>query len=49
MAHTCPECGLICHCGGDIDDIIFGTEIYCSHCWPEDDDEDDSDEDLDDE
>lgn len=35
MAHSCPECGLICHCGGDIDDCCFeGTpeERACGHC-----------------
>lgn len=35
MAHECPECGLTCYCGGDIDDCCFhGTEeeMYCSHC-----------------
>ncbi len=21
MAHTCPDCGMVCYCGGDIDDI----------------------------
>lgn len=37
MAHTCPECGTICHCCGDIDDIVFDhTEINvaCRH-WKE--------------
>jgi hypothetical protein len=35
MAHECPNCGMICHCGGDIDDICFsGTseEFGCTHC-----------------
>ena len=36
MAHTCPDCGLTCHCGGDIDDIDFGDDseeaIACTHC-----------------
>ena len=36
MAHTCPDCGLLCHCGGDIDDIDFGDDcpeaIACKHC-----------------
>lgn len=33
MAHTCPECGMVCHCGGDIDDICFGeADEFCSHC-----------------
>ena len=30
MAHECPECGMICHCLGDIDDIMFETD-YCEH------------------
>jgi hypothetical protein len=33
MSHECPDCGMTCHCGGDIDDICFGeTDEYCSHC-----------------
>ncbi len=35
MAHTCPECGMLCHCGGDIDDCEFdGTpeQDRCGHC-----------------
>lgn len=31
MAHTCPECGYICHCKGDIDDIDFGERGDCEH------------------
>jgi hypothetical protein len=35
MAHTCPECGCLCHCGGDIDDIDFGDDcegaMSCHH------------------
>jgi len=34
MAHECPECGKICHCQGDIDDIILDAEsshINCEH------------------
>lgn len=27
MAHTCPECGMLCHCKGDIDDVDLGR-------WP---------------
>ena len=23
MAHECPDCYMVCHCGGDIDDIEF--------------------------
>ena len=35
MAHTCPDCGLICYCNGDIDDCLFGNtadEDACDHC-----------------
>lgn len=39
MAHSCPECGLLCHCNGDIDDCCFDFEedvIRCDHCEEED-------------
>lgn len=36
MAHTCPECGSICHCHGDIDDIDFGEDYGCDCCLDED-------------
>ena len=35
MAHECPECGDRCHCGGDVDDLVFNDtryEIMCKHC-----------------
>ena len=35
MAHECPDCGLICHCHGDIDDICLNDEAAiceCRHC-----------------
>lgn len=35
MAHNCPNCGLRCHCGGDIDDLVFTDserEAFCDHC-----------------
>lgn len=35
MAHSCPECGSACYCGGDIDDLFFeGTraEALCTCC-----------------
>lgn len=32
MAHRCFSCGSICHCGGDIDDMVFDTQLYCSCC-----------------
>jgi hypothetical protein len=38
MAHTCPECGLVCYCGGDIDDCIFDDtpeQDACGHCPPD--------------
>jgi len=31
MAHECPECYSLCHCGGDIDDIDFGESADCKH------------------
>jgi len=44
MAHTCPDCGQLCHCGGDIDDIDFGEDcgdaMRCTHyleCQPDSD------------
>lgn len=33
MAHECPDCGVTCHCGGDIDDINFGEGEACEHCF----------------
>jgi len=39
MAHECPECYSRCHCGGDIDDIEFPLDGYCSHCENNEDDE----------
>lgn len=51
MAHTCPECGSKCHCGGDVDDLVIGNAPpgrYCTHCEPDDDWEDfGDDEDID--
>ena len=41
MAHECPECGLRCHCNGDIDDLVFSdedTDAKCDHwrkCRPD--------------
>ena len=34
MAHECPECGMQCHCGGDIEDCCNNYEedvINCQH------------------
>ena len=47
MAHECPECGQVCYCCGDIDDICMNTDemyVKCEHykqCQP---DEEKSDE-----
>jgi hypothetical protein len=38
MAHSCPDCGSACYCGGDIDDIFFEgseEEMACIHCLHE--------------
>lgn len=46
MAHSCPDCGLTCHCGGDIDDCLFDFEDdveTCTHCLGCENDEDDED------
>ena len=35
MAHSCPECNSACHCGGDVDDVLFEDEEHiqgCTHC-----------------
>lgn len=35
MAHSCPECGLTCHCNGDLDDLLFAgspEEENCTCC-----------------
>lgn len=42
MAHRCNMCGLKCHCGGDIDDLILGENYGCIHC----EDDEDFDEDA---
>lgn len=50
MAHSCPECGQVCYCGGDIDDCCFeGTpeEAACTHCPLDGEDDDDDGEDDD--
>jgi len=49
MAHSCPYCDSLCHCGGDFDDFqLNGTveEMYCIHCPDPDDCEDDPDDDF---
>jgi len=39
VAHSCPDCGQACYCGGDIDDIFLEdedsldeAELMCTHC-----------------
>lgn len=35
MAHTCPECGIECHCNGDFEDMVLDTDesfVTCTHC-----------------
>jgi hypothetical protein len=47
MAHECPDCGLICHCHGDIDDILMDTDdnyVKCTHYLECQQDEDEDDE-----
>jgi hypothetical protein len=43
MAHSCPDCGQACYCGGDIGVILLdGTDEQeaCTHCpCPRDDDD----------
>ena len=49
MSHECPECGLTCYCGGDIDDCCFNAPYYvvhCTHCPEEDDMDYDESEDT---
>lgn len=41
MAHECPDCGLTCHCHGDIDDICFGLPGHNCDCCVYDDEEHD--------
>ncbi len=43
MAHTCPSCGALCFCKGDIDDIDMGEWIGCRH-WEECEEETDPDD-----
>lgn len=55
--HECPDCGVVCTCCGDIDDLNFGISDQCKHyltddcdyyddCEYEDWDEDWPDDDL---
>ena len=48
MSHECPECGLTCYFGNDIDDCCFnrdGDVLSCTHCQCEDNDYCEEDED----
>ena len=47
MAHECPECGYLCHCGGDIDDISFGESDECTCCINKVDDDNEYEDDED--
>jgi hypothetical protein len=52
MAHSCPNCGQACYCGGDIDDIVFEESEFtagCTCCPDEDDGWLDADDTSDDE
>lgn len=34
MAHECPECNMMCYCGGDIDDLLLNDHddvVHCTH------------------
>lgn len=46
MAHSCPDCGCLCHCNGDVDDIewdetadncVCCADTEIDFCDPEDD------------
>lgn len=43
MAHSCPECGMICYCGSDIDDCLFDFEEDVAACTHDCSDEDEDD------
>ena len=48
MAHECPDCYMVCYCGGDIDDIEFdhGPSGGCRcDCYKDAGDDGDFDED----
>lgn len=49
MAHECPGCGLICHCDGDISDLLFCEDERenCDHCKEGNEDSYDEQEDED--
>ena len=34
MAHSCPDCGAVCHCNEDVGDMILDTKesnLSCVH------------------
>ena len=44
MAHHCDICGVLCHCGGDTDDLVNDDSpeaMVCEHCAPGDTDPND--------
>jgi hypothetical protein len=32
MAHECPDCGCVCHCNGDIDDLLLNCDGDVNAC-----------------
>lgn len=49
MAHSCPDCDQLCHCGGDIDDCELDLQPTegCSHgCWDQEEDRREEEEEL---
>jgi hypothetical protein len=32
MAHECPNCGSICYCNGDIDDLLLNCDDDVNKC-----------------
>jgi hypothetical protein len=35
MAHSCPDCGSVCYCYGDVDDCLLDggdAQDACLHC-----------------
>jgi len=47
MAHTCPDCEALCHCGGDVGDVILVDAEQQANCVHECDDDLDDDVDFD--
>lgn len=42
MAHECTDCGMICHCNGDIDDLVLddSAQDHCRHICEVNEDDD---------